>query len=101
MESRAVAVSCGQMGAASCLLCIVDILAQWAVSTPRHSIHMGQQAKLQTPLSVIPSLSSQTNGLFCFFLCTLLQYFEVQPVSLTLSGKIPVRKFFMAQLESH
>lgn len=57
---EAVAVSCGQMGAASCLLCIADILAQWAVSTPQHSIRMGQQAELQTPLLVIPSLARQT-----------------------------------------
>lgn len=101
MESRVVAVSCGQMGAASCLLCIADILAQWAVSTPQHSIRMGQPAELQTPLLVIPSLSSQTNSLFCFLLYTLSQCFEVQPVSLTLRGKVPVRKFFIAQPESH
>lgn len=56
MDSRVVAVSFGQMGAASCLLCTVDILAQWAVSTPQHSFRMGQQAELQTPLLVILSL---------------------------------------------
>lgn len=61
-EGSAAAVSCGQIGAPSYLLCTADILAQWAISTPQHSVHMGQKTELQTSLSLslsfIPSLST-------------------------------------------
>lgn len=46
--SQSNACCCGQVVAAISLLCMADILLQWAVSTHRHFIHMGQQAGLPT-----------------------------------------------------
>lgn len=107
VESSAAAVSCGQIGGPSYLLCIADILAQWAVSTPRHFIHMGQPTVLQTSLShyshlsTLFSLSRQINVPFVSFythsfilnLLTTVQQVCVWPCL------IKPESFFMAQQE--
>lgn len=90
---------CGQVVAAISLLCMADILLQWAVSTHRHFIHMGQQAGLPTP-HIHPMSHDYHKQAFSVSCHTkFLLYFEAQPDSLSISGKIPVRKFFMAYME--
>lgn len=90
---------CGQVVAAISLLYMADILLQWAVSTHWHFIHMGQQAGLPTP-HIYPISHEYHKQAFLFlFIQTFLLYFEAQPDSLSISGKIPVRKFFMAYME--
>lgn len=90
---------CGQVVAAISLLCMADILLQWAVSTHRHFIHMGQQAGLLTPHIYPISHEYHKQSFLFLFIQSFLLYFEAQPDSLSISGKIPVRKFFMAYME--
>ena len=75
MESSAAAPSCGQTGALYYLLCITDILAQWAISTPLHSRTVGKAAFLSSHFCIFFSLSRHTNMLFplCIISPTILK----------------------------
>lgn len=98
MQITAVAATCGQMAAALGLLCIANILAQWAVSTPRHSIHRRWQAELQAGRQGCRhrgALLPEDRALSLF-----LHYFEALPLDLNPRGKIPSRESFMIQRKS-
>lgn len=100
MQITAVAASCGQMAAALGLLCIANILAQWAVSTPRHSIHRGWQAALQAELQAELQAwwrsPARGPGFFLPFEPQFLHYFEALPLYSNPCAKIPSRGLFMA-----
>lgn len=64
---RSCAVSCGQISVQSYLLCIADILAQWAISTPPHNPHGQQTARSSSPPSLLLPLPLSCSRAFSFF----------------------------------